>query len=203
MWNISGWLEKRKHCTYFLKRRQTKHQTLLSSLSSSNLQQGFPTHCNVNILKYFLDNPISPKQSGFRPGDSCINQLLSITHGVLTFFDNGLQVREVFLDISKAFDNVWHDRHIYKLKQNSINNRLICLLMDFLKNRQQKVVLNGQFSLRTKVNASFPQGSILEPSLFLVYINDLPNGSQSDPKPFAYFLLLFIFYHTRNHHNHC
>ena len=59
------------------------------------------------MLKYFLDNNlIIPKQSGFRTGDSCINQLLSITHDVFTSFDNDLEVREVFLDISKAFDNV-------------------------------------------------------------------------------------------------
>ena len=57
------------------------------------------------MLKCFLDNNlISPKQSGFRPSDSCINQLPSITHDIFTSFDNGLEVREVFLDISKAFD---------------------------------------------------------------------------------------------------
>ena len=96
------------------------------------------------MLKYFLDNNlVSPKQSGFRPGDSCINQLLPITH---IFFDNGLEVRGVFLDISKAFDKVWHDGLIYKLKQNGIKDKLLCLLIDFLKNRQQRVVLNGQSS---------------------------------------------------------
>ena len=55
------------------------------------------------MFKYFLDNYlISPKQSGFRPGDSCINQLLSIIHDIFTSFDNGLEVRRVFLDISKG-----------------------------------------------------------------------------------------------------
>ena len=74
------------------------------------------------MLKCFLDNNlISPKQSGFRPGDSYINQLLSITHDIFTFFDNGL----VFLDISKAFDKMWHDRLIYKLKQNGIKDKLL------------------------------------------------------------------------------
>ena len=67
-----------------------------------------------NMLKYFLDNNlITPKQSGFRPGDSCINQLLSITHDIFTSFDNGLEVRGVFLDISKAFYKVWHNELIY------------------------------------------------------------------------------------------
>ena len=70
------------------------------------------------MLKYFLDNNlITPKQSGFRPGDSCINQLLSITHDIFTSFDNGLEVRGVFLDISKAFHKVWHDGLIYKFKK--------------------------------------------------------------------------------------
>ena len=78
-----------------------------------------------SMLKYFLDNNlISPKQSGFRPGDSCINPLLSITHEIFTSFDNGLEVRGVFLDISKAFDKVWHDGLIYKLKQNGIKDKL-------------------------------------------------------------------------------
>ena len=138
------------------------------------------------MLKYFLDNNlVSPKQSGFRPGDSCINQLLSITPDIFTSFDKALEVRGVFLDISKAFDKVWHDGHIYKLKQNGIKDKLLCLLIDFLKNCQQRVVLNGQSSSWTKVNAGVPQGSILGPLLFLIYINDLPNGLQSNPKLFA------------------
>ena len=97
-----------------------------------------------NMLKYFLDNNlITPKQSGFRPGDSCINQLLSITHDIFTSFDNGLEVRGVFLDISKAFDKVLRDGLIYKLIQNGIKDKLLCILIEFLKNRQQRIVLNG------------------------------------------------------------
>ena len=106
------------------------------------------------MLKYFLDNNlITPKQSRFRPGDSCINQLLSISHDIFTSFGNGLEIRGVFLDISKAFDKVWQDGLIYKLKQNGIKDKLLFLLIDFLKNRQQRVVLNGQYSSWTKVNA--------------------------------------------------
>ena len=96
------------------------------------------------MLKYFLDNNlISPKQSGFRPGDSCTNQPLSITHDIFTSLDDGLEVRGVFLDISKAFDKVWHNGLIYKLKQNGIKDKLLCLLIDFLKKCLQREVLNG------------------------------------------------------------
>ena len=131
------------------------------------------------------NNLITPKNFVFRPADSCINQFLSITYDIFTSFDNGLEVRGVLLDISKAFNKVWQDGLIYKLKQNGIKDKLLCLLIDFLKNRQQRVVLNGQSSSWTKVNAGVPQGSILGPLLFLIYINDLPNGLQSNPKLFA------------------
>ena len=87
----------------------------LFSLSSSNLQQGFLRVIYHNKLKYFLySNLISPKQSGFRPGDSCVNQPYSVTRDSFTSFDNNLEVRGVFLDISKAFGKMWHDG----LKQN-------------------------------------------------------------------------------------
>ena len=80
------------------------------------------------MSKYFIDNNlITPKQSGFRTGDSCINQLLSITHDIFNSFDNGLEVRGVFLGISKAFDKVLHDGLIYKLKQNGKKDKLLCL----------------------------------------------------------------------------
>ena len=74
------------------------------------------------MFRFFLGNKlITPHQSGFKPGDSCINQLLSITHEIYKSFDDGLEVRSVFLDISKAFDKVWHNGVIFKLEQNGIS----------------------------------------------------------------------------------
>ena len=69
-----------------------------------------------------------------------------------------------FLDISKAFDKVWHDRPIFKLRQNGISGDII----NIFRNRKQIVVLNGQFSSCADVNAGVPQGSILRPLLFLI-----------------------------------
>ena len=84
---------------------------------------------------YFSANKlISKNQSGFQPGHSCINQLLSITNEISTSFDNGLEVRGAFLDISKTFDEVCHERLIFKLKLNGISGELLHILSDFLSN---------------------------------------------------------------------
>ena len=99
------------------------------------------------MFKFFIENElISPNQSGFKPGDSCVNQLLAITHEIYKSFDDGFEVRGVFLDILKAFAKVWHEGLIFKLKQNGISSNLLNLLCDFLRNRKQRVLLNGQVS---------------------------------------------------------
>ena len=69
------------------------------------------------MFDFFITNHlISTNQSGFKPGDSYINQLLSISHEIYTSLDEGYEVRRVFLDISKAFDKIWHDGLIFKLE---------------------------------------------------------------------------------------
>ena len=69
-----------------------------------------------SLFEYCIENDlISPNKSGFTPGDSCTNQLISITHEIYQSFDDGFEVRGVFLDISKSFDKVWHNGLIYKL----------------------------------------------------------------------------------------
>ena len=131
------------------------------------------------------NNLLSPNQSGFRTGDWYINQLLSITYDIFHCFNEGMETRAIFLDVSKAFDKVWHKGIIYKLRQYVFTGNLFALLTDFLSNRKQRVVLNGQHSSWADIKAGVPLGSILGPLLFLVYINDLTENLHSHPKLFA------------------
>ena len=89
------------------------------------------------MSRFFISNNlISPNLSALKLGDSWVSQLLSITHEIFKSFDDGLEVRGVFLDISKAFDKVWHERLMFKLKQNGISGDLLQILSDFLSNRK-------------------------------------------------------------------
>ena len=141
-----------------------------------------------SLFNYFQSNRLfTPSQSGLLPGDSCIAQLLSIIHEIQTVFDENptVDVRGVFLDLSKAFDKVWHDGIIFKLKAYGVEGKLLSLLKNYLENQEQRVVLNGQTSEWRKIMPGIPQGSVLGPLLFLIYINDLPDGINSLRKIFA------------------
>ena len=139
-----------------------------------------------NMFSFFSENALlSPKQSGFRSGYSCTNHLLSITHKILSAFDNGHEVRGVFLDISKAFDRVWHEGLLFKLQQNGKSGELITLIKYFVSCRKQRVVLNGPHVSWTDAKVGAPHGSIPCPLLFFICINDLPNGFNSNVKIFA------------------
>ena len=99
------------------------------------------------MYEYFIENElIASSQSGFKSGDSSIYQLLSITYDIYQCFNNGFEVRGVFLDISKAFDKVLHKGLIHKLKKDGVAGNLLKTLADFLKDRKQRVVLNGRNS---------------------------------------------------------
>ena len=129
---------------------------------------------------------LNPNQSGFRLSDSFINQLLSGTHEIFEAFDCNppLKVGSVFLDISKAFDKVWQEGLLYTLKSMGISG--------YVSSRFQRVVLNGQTSWWRPVLAGVPQGPILGPLLFFIYINDFPNKLKSNVKFFAEDTYLFL-----------
>ena len=91
------------------------------------------------MFEFFSENElISHNQSGFKPGDSCINQLLCISHDIYESLDDDLETRAVFLVISKTFDKVWHKGLLFKLKQNGISGNLLNVINDFLYQKKTK-----------------------------------------------------------------
>ena len=153
------------------------------------------------IYEHLTDNQLlTPNQSGFRPGDSTVNQLLYITHRIYAAFEEfpSRETRAVFLDISKAFDKVWHDGLILKLKNHGISGPLLALIESYLSNRKQRIVLNGKCSEWSSITAGVPQGSVLGPLFFLVYINDLVDDLSSDAKLFADDTSLFTIVYDEN-----
>ena len=104
---------------------------------------------------------------------------------LINAFDKGLEVRGLLLDISKAFDKVWNDSLIFKLRQNGIRGDIINILREILLNRKQSVVLNCHYSSWADFRTGVSQGSILGSLLFLIHINDLSDGLKSKCKLFA------------------
>ena len=100
-----------------------------------------------------------------------------------------------YIDIYKAFDKVWDQWIIFKLRQNGISGDQLNILSDLLSNRKQRIVFNGQTSSWAIITTGIPQGSILGPLLFLIYINNLPDGFTSIAKLFADDTSLFSLFH--------
>ena len=101
----------------------------------------------------------------------------------------------MFLGVSKAFDKVWHEGLILKLSRDGISGNLLNLLKDLLNCRKQRVLLKGQNSSWKGITSGVPQGTILGPLLFLIYINDLSDGFSSNCKFFADDTFLFSIVH--------
>ena len=138
------------------------------------------------------NNMLSSFQSGFIPGDSTVNQLTYLYHTFCEALDSGKEVRAVFCDISKAFDRVWHAGLLYKLEAAGVTGEVLNWFKSYLSDRRQRVVLPGVSSNWNYIRAGVPQGSILGPLLFLLFINDIVNDIGSNIRLFADDTSLFI-----------
>ena len=118
-------------------------------------------------------NLLSPHQFGFRPGRSTSDLLLLLSQKWQDTLDEGLGTLVVALDIAGAFDRVWHPGLLAKLRAKGVDGSLLMLLEDYLQGRTLRVVLNGRTSKPARIRASVPQGSVLGPVLWNVYIDDL------------------------------
>ena len=150
-------------------------------------------HIIVSNTMAHLDknNILSDDQHGFRRNRSCESQLLRTTQDLGEILNTRSQADVAVLDFAKAFDKVPHHRLIIKLRHLNINKDVIGWIEDFLKNRTQQVAVDGALSDEAPVLSGVPQGTVVSPMLFLIFINDIASNITSSIRLFADDCLLF------------
>ena len=142
---------------------------------TSHILKLFERVLRSKIVTFIEENGLlSNEQYGFRPGRSCITQLLVHIDKIIEILENNQNADVLYLDFSKAFDKVCHTTLINKLENFGIKGKILNWLKSFLDERYQKVIVGGKASEPKKVQSGVPQGTVLGPILFILYINNLP-----------------------------
>jgi hypothetical protein len=139
-----------------------------------------------NIMNHLQEQKlITREQHGFVKGRSCVTQLLDVLDSWTETIDNGGSVDVIYMDFQKAFDSVPYKRLLSKLSAHGIQGKVLSWLEAFLTDRRQVVQVNGARSAEALVTSGIPQGSVVGPLMFVVYINDLPTVCSNQVKLFA------------------
>ena len=146
----------------------------------------FESVMHDRLLKHCLENDIiSEKQAAYLKGDSTVSQLLYMVHNIRQNWTNKKITQGLFLDVSAAFDKVWHNGLLAKLSQIGVDGTFLNTVGSYLAGRQQIVVVDNVKSEPLDVKAGVPQGSRLGPLLFIIYMNDIIEDIESDILIFA------------------
>ena len=156
-------------------------------------------HIVTNHLMTFADqhNILFENQHGFRKNKSCEKQLIELVADMTDNLDKGHQTEACVLDFAKAFDKVNHQKLVSKLEEAGVCHQVNSWIQDFLSGRTQRVAVEGALSDTASVTSGVPQGSVVGPTLFLFYINDLPTNIKSTVRLFADDTIL---YNTAQNH---
>ena len=141
---------------------------------------------NSRIQEHVTRNDLlCQNQHGFTKGRSCLTNLLTSIENWTREMDQGNDVDVIYLDFAKAFDSVPHKRLLKKLEGYGIRGKLLAWIQDFLQDRKQRVIYNDEASDWTQVLSGVPQGSVLGPTLFILYVMDIPEVIKSSVDMFA------------------